>query len=137
MIILRNDPIFQRVVGTLKTKLGKNSLVKFVDGFVSYRKSKGEQIENLETMAVNDIEKALQYFKTKHCLKDVEEVKHRVSYSAFTPEELKEMMKWAAAEYEKVREAFEEQQIVEKKAMIEKLAQEVAELESRQRPTQE
>ena len=88
-------------------------------------------------MAVNDVEKALQYFKTKHCLKDVEEVKHRVSYSAFTPKELKELVEWAAAKYEQVREEFERQQIVEKKAKMEKLAQELAELESRQRPTQE
>ena len=75
---------FEELVGV------RNSNFKYVRPFVTYKfgRDEGEKIENLDKEALL---KALEYFKSKHCLVNKEDAISRLKYSMLSSEDLEEI----------------------------------------------
>lgn len=68
----------------------KSSNFKYVRGFVEYKlkRKEGGKIEGLTKV---EALKALEYFKTKHCVLSAEDVLSRLSYSVLSSEDLEKI----------------------------------------------
>ena len=75
---------FEEMVGV------RNCNFKYVRPFVTYKfgRNEGEKIENLDKEALL---KALEYFKSKHCLVSKEDAICRLKYSMLSSEDLEEI----------------------------------------------
>ena len=125
----------EQVIDNLTVKAAKKYkeyVAAYVEKYTEPTAKVKKTLQELNALDEKTLNTALRNFINSSTVKDVEEIKQRIKYSNFTPADMKELAKWATAEYEVVKVEYERKLIAEKEAEVQKLMAEIEALKQQQ-----